>query len=124
MSLFSFLKSRWRSIRIAFEGVKYLLGTQKNAWLHAVITVFVLVLGTAVGLTRMEWVTILLTIAVVWAAESFNTAMEVLVDFVSPEHRPAAKTCKDVSAAGVLIAALISVMIGILIFGPYLLGLF
>lgn len=118
--MFSFLKSRWRSIAIAFEGVQYLLRTQRNAWIHAGITLFVLITGAVFRITRLEWVVILLTIAVVWATESLNTAMEVLIDFVSPEQRPMAKTCKDVSAAGVLIASLIAIVIGLLVFGPYL----
>ncbi len=118
--MFSFLKSRWRSISIASEGVRYLLRTQRNAWIHAAITLFVLVLGLVFRITRLEWAVILLTIAVVWATESLNTAMEVLVDFVSPEQRSMAKTCKDVSAAGVLIASLIAIVIGMLIFGPYI----
>ncbi|MFO7944328.1 MAG: diacylglycerol kinase family protein [Anaerolineales bacterium] len=118
--MLSFFKSRWQSIRIAFEGVVFLFRTQKNAWVHASITVFVILLGLLIRLNRLEWVLILLTMGVVWAAESFNTAMEVLVDFVSPEQQPMAKTCKDVSAAGVLITAGISVLVGLLIFLPHI----
>lgn len=120
----SFLKSRWQSIQMAYEGVKYVLRTQKNAWVHAAITLFVIFLGLLVGLSRWEWVAIFLTVGMVWAAESFNTAMEALVDFVSPEQRPLAKTCKDASAAAVLITAAISILIGLLIFGPYVWGWF
>ena len=116
--MLSFFKSRWQSIWIAFEGVVFLFRTQKNAWVHASITIFVVLLGLLVRLNRSEWVLILLTMGVVWAAESFNTAMEVLVDFVSPEQQPMAKICKDVSAAGVLITAGISVLVGLLIFLP------
>lgn len=119
-----FLKSRWRSIRVAFEGTKYLLSTQQNAWIHAGITLSVLALGLLIGLSRWEWVAVLLTLGMVWAAESFNTAMEVLIDFVSPEQRPLAKTCKDVSAAAVLITAVISILVGLLIYGPHLWGWF
>lgn len=118
--MLSFLKSRWKSIRIAFEGVRFVLRTQKNAWVHVTITVLVLLMGVLMGLDRLEWVLILLTLGMVWAAESFNTAMEVMIDFVSPEQRPLAKTCKDVSAAGVLITAIVSVLVGVLIFGPRL----
>ncbi|MBS3753861.1 MAG: diacylglycerol kinase family protein [Anaerolineales bacterium] len=118
--MLSFFKSRWQSIRIAFEGVVFLFRTQKNAWIHASITVFVVLLGLLIRLNRLEWVLILLTMGVVWAAESFNTAMEVLVDFVSPEQQPMAKICKDVSAAGVLITAGISVLVGLLIFLPHI----
>ncbi len=120
--MLSFLKSRWNSIKIAFEGVLFVLRTQKNAWVHVTITSLVLLTGVLMGLDRLEWVLILLTLGMVWAAESFNTAMEVMIDFVSPEQRPMAKTCKDVSAAGVLITAIVSVLVGVLIFGPRLWG--
>jgi diacylglycerol kinase len=119
--MISFIKSRWASIKIAFEGLLFVFRTQKNAWIHLSITVLVLVVGVLVDLSRLEWIAIVITLGMVWAAETFNTAMEVLIDFVSPEQRPAAKTCKDISAAGVLIAALMSILVGGLVFGPRLL---
>jgi diacylglycerol kinase len=54
----------------------------------------------------------------VWAAEFFNTAIESIVDLASPEENPLAKAGKDVGAAAVLIAALTSILIGLLILGP------
>ena len=64
---------------------------------------------------------LLLVIGLVWTAEIINTALEVIVDMVSPEHSQSAKIIKDISAGAVLIAAFISVLVGILIFGPRLL---
>jgi diacylglycerol kinase len=61
---------------------------------------------------------LLLVIGLVWTAEIFNTAMEVLVDMVSPEHSQGAKIIKDISAGAVLISAIISVLVGIMVFGP------
>jgi len=63
-----------------------------------------------------------LVIGLVWTAEIFNTAMEVMVDMVSPEHSQGGKVIKDISAGAVLISALISVLVGILIFGPKLIS--
>lgn len=120
--MISFLKSRWKSIKIAFEGLLFVFRTQKNAWVHLSITALVIVVGALVDLSHLEWVVIVITLGMVWAAETFNTAMEVLIDYVSPEQRPVAKTCKDISAAGVLIAALMSILVGVLVFGPHLWG--
>ncbi|MFO8036511.1 MAG: diacylglycerol kinase family protein [Anaerolineales bacterium] len=120
--MFSFLKSRWESIKIAFAGLLFVIRTQKNAWVHLSITALVIFGGVLVSLSRLEWVAVVITLGMVWAAETFNTAMEVLIDYVSPEQRPVAKTCKDISAAGVLIAALMSILVGVLVFGPRLWG--
>jgi diacylglycerol kinase len=94
------------------------LKTQKNAWIHLAATVIVLGASTFLQISRMEWIAILLVIGVVWTAEFLNTALEVLVDLTNPELHPLAKISKDVGAASVLIAAFLSVIIGILIFAP------
>lgn len=69
-------------------------------------------------LPMRDWAVLLLTIALVWTAEFINTALEAVVDLASPQHHPLAKVGKDVGAAAVLIAALTSVLVGLLILGP------
>jgi len=66
----------------------------------------------------MEWIALVLTVGLVWAAELFNSAVEVVVDWISPEKQFAAIICKDISAGSVLVTAFISILVGILIFGP------
>jgi diacylglycerol kinase (ATP) len=75
------------------------------------------------GLSRVEWCVIVITIAAVWTAEALNTSLEFLADASSPEFHPLIKKAKDVAAGGVLIAALGSVIVGLLVFGPRLLFL-
>ena len=65
-----------------------------------------------------DWAILLLTIALVWTAEFINTALEAVVDLASPQHHPLAKVGKDVGAAAVLIAAMTSILVGLLILGP------
>ncbi|NLB71999.1 MAG: diacylglycerol kinase family protein [Chloroflexi bacterium] len=113
-----FVKGRVNSFTAAFQGLRYVLKTQKNAWIHLAATVIVLGASTFLQISRMEWIAILLVIGVVWTAEFLNTALEVLVDLTNPELHPLAKISKDVGAASVLIAAFLSVIIGILIFAP------
>ncbi len=121
MSENKYLQSRLKSFRIALEGIKYVLITQQNARVHAVITLAVFLFAFILRINRVELVSLLLAIGLVWTAEIFNTAMEVMVDVVSPEHSQGAKIIKDISAGAVLICAIISILVGILTFGPKLL---
>jgi diacylglycerol kinase (ATP) len=116
--LCDFLRSRAQSMRHAIRGWVYVLRTQRNAWIHAVITCLVVGLAFALHLPLRDWAVLLLTIIMVWTAEFINTALEAVVDLASPGTHPLAKVGKDVGAAAVLIAALTSILIGLLILGP------
>lgn len=78
----------------------------------------VIVLGIWLQLSTVDWSIIILAIALVWTAEFLNTALEAVVDLASPQEHNLAKIGKDVGAAAVLIAAISSVLIGLLILGP------
>jgi diacylglycerol kinase len=95
-----------------------MLRTQRNAWIHAIATVCAVTLGAWLRLSRTEWAIIALTIGLVWMAEFVNTALEAVVDLASPDIHPLAQVGKDVGAAAVLIAAITSVVVGLLILGP------
>ncbi len=112
------LYSRVRSFKYAFEGWIYVLRTQHNAWIHAIVSVAVFVMGLWLGISRLEWAILILTIMAVWMAEFMNTAIEAVVDMTMPKPHPLAKVAKDVAAASVLVGACGSVLIGLLILGP------
>jgi diacylglycerol kinase (ATP) len=114
----SFWSSRVAAFRYAFHGWAHVLRTQRNAWIHSVIAAAVFIAGLWLGLPARDWAVIVLTIAMVFAAEFMNTAIEAVVDLASPETHPLAKIGKDVGAAAVLVAAIASVLIGLLILGP------
>lgn len=111
-------QSRAASFYHAFNGTWHVLRTQPNAWIHAIATVGAIVLGLWLWLSRIEWAILALTMGLVWTAEFINTALEAAVDLASPNTHPLAKIGKDVSAAAVLVAAITSVVIGLLILGP------
>jgi diacylglycerol kinase (ATP) len=113
-----FFSSRSRSFGYAFRGWWYVLRTQRNAWIHAGISTAVIILSMWLKLPAGDLAVLLVTIALVWAAEFFNTAIEAVVDLASPMQHPLAAVGKDVGAAAVLIAALASVGVGLLILGP------
>src|SRR2546426_8455124 len=114
---------RIRSFRCAFKGIGIMISSQHNAWIHAAATIIVIVVSFYLHLTKAEWCWIILAIISVWTAEALNTAFEFLTDVASPEFHPLAEKAKDVAAGAVLISAIGSVLIGIVIFGPYAIGL-
>jgi diacylglycerol kinase len=114
----NFIASRIASFRHAFHGWIYVIHTQRNAWIHAIITILVVIMGLWLGLPAQDWATLVLVIAMVWSAEFLNTSIEAVVDLASPAHHPLAKTGKDVGAAAVLIAAGAAVLVGLLILEP------
>lgn len=116
--MIDFLRSRAHSFRYAFHGWWFVIRTQKNAWIHAIVSIIVAILGLWLGLTTWDWAVIIIAIAMVWTAEFLNTALEAVVDLASPERDHLAKVGKDVGAAAVLIAASTSALIGLLILGP------
>ena len=113
-----FTQGRVRSFGHAFRGWWYALRTQRNAWLEVAIACGVMGVSAWLQLDAVRWAIIVLTTALVFAAEFFNTAVEVIVDLVSPQHHPLAKIAKDVAAAAVLVAACGAVVIGLLLLAP------
>jgi diacylglycerol kinase len=118
----AFLRLRARSFRYAFAGWWYVIRTQKNAWIHAILSIAILVLAFALRLAPRDMAALVITIGMVWMAEFLNTALEAVVDLASPQLHPLAKVGKDVGAAAVLIAALASILVGLLLLGPPLLA--
>ena len=118
-----FLTSRWASFRAALSGVLITLVTQPNAWIELVAALAVIAVGWRLQIDRIEWAVIALTLGLVLALESVNTAIEAAVDLVSPDHHPLAKVAKDAAAGALLFAALGSLGVAAAIFVPRLLAL-
>ena len=112
------LYSRIRSFGYAFEGWWFVLKTQHNAWIHAIVTVIITAVGLWLKIPLRDWAVLVLTFMAVWMAEFMNTAIEAVVDMTTREHHPLAKVAKDVAAAAVLVGACGAVLIGLLILGP------
>ena len=112
------LYSRARSFRYAFEGWWYVIRTQHNAWIHALISILVVGLGLWLRLPLRDWAVIVLAMMTVWIAEFMNTALEAIIDMSQPEPHPLAKVAKEVGAAAVLLGACSAVLVGLLILGP------
>jgi len=114
----TFFRSRVRSFHHAFAGIWYVIRTQKNAWIHLIIMIMVIVLAAWLRVSRFDWAVLVVAIGIVWLAEFLNTSIEAIVDLVSPQRHPLAKISKDVGAAAVLITAATAVIVGLLLLGP------
>ena len=111
------------SFKNAFEGFLSALRTERNLWIHLALSGFAIGLGFFLRINFSEWSLLVLVISAVFMTEFFNTALEYLVNFASPEKNELARKAKDISAAAVLIVATASLIIGGLIFLPKLLVL-
>ena len=106
------------SFKYAIEGFVSSFKTERNMKIHILAMVLVVLLGMYLKLTLIEWCFITFAIALVIGSELFNTAIETIVDMVSPEKNPKAKLAKDISAAAVLAFAIGAAIIGMIIFIP------
>ncbi len=116
-------KKRLKSFSYAGKGLAELFRSQPNSRIHLLFILAVVLAGWFFGLTPTEWLVLVLTMTIVLAAESFNTALEYLTDLASPGFHPLAGKVKDLAAGAVLICALGAVIVGMIIFFPYLLAL-
>lgn len=115
--------SRCASFRHAFRGLTFFIRSEFNAKIHLAFALAVVVAGFYFDLPANEWCCLILAIGLVVAAEILNTAIELLVDIVSPDHHVSAGRVKDVAAGAVLVAAGSAAVVGIVIFGTRLLAM-
>lgn len=108
------------SFRYAFFGILQAYKGEQNLKIHTVIAIMVIICGFIFHITYVEWLVCLVLIGLVLMAEFFNTAIEYVVDLASPEIHPLAKAAKDTASSGVLMMAIVSAIIGLIIFIPYI----
>jgi len=117
-------KNRLLSFKYAFNGFCELIKNEPNARIHTAVSIIVIIGGIVLNLNTIEWVCIFFAIGLVISMEAINTALENLSDFVSPQKHAQIKKVKDIAAFAVLFCAIISVIIGLLIFIPKIIILF
>lgn len=118
------VEGRIQSGTHAVHGIREMLSSQHNAWLHAFASMAVVIAGLVFGVSATQWCFLILAIMAVWVAEGLNTAFEFLCDVASPDFHPLVKKSKDVAAGAVLLSAIGAAAVGMIIFVPYLLALF
>ena len=108
------------SFRHAGRGLAWAVSSQANLRVHLAAAAVVLIAAIVLRFSAIEFVALLLCFAIVIAAELFNTTLEVLIDYAWPEHHPMIGRAKDVAAAGVLVAAIGTAIVGVVLFGRHI----
>lgn len=112
------LKRLMSSFRYAIEGLIHVIKKERNMQIHLTFACIVLFLAYFFSISKLEWIIILICIGIMICLESINTAIERTVDLITDEYKPLAKLAKDAAAAAVFVFAIISAIIGLIIFLP------
>lgn len=110
--------NRWKSFNYALAGWLYMLRWQKNTRIMSVATIIVFGVAFWVGIPRVEWAILVLTILVVWLTEFLNAGIEAAIDIAAPDIHPMAQVGKDVASAAVLLGVVAAIIVGLLILAP------
>lgn len=121
--MWRFIKSRKNAFKFAFSGI-HVFFSETHARLHLSISIVVVLLSFFLQLQLIEWCVVLLSIGTVFSAEAFNSAIERIVNKISPEHNIEAGFIKDISAGAVLLLCIFVAVVGFIIFIPKLILLF
>lgn len=112
------ISGRWFSFQAAIAGVVHTVRTQPNAWIELSAAAVVVAAGWWFAVSALEWAVLGMTVTLVLALECVNTAIEAVVDLVSPQVHPLAKIAKDTAAGALVMAVLGSLIVAGAIFGP------
>lgn len=118
------LRKRGESFKYATNGIVAFIKHEHNAWIHIAALILVIIAGIIFSITATEWALIAIVAGMVLMAEAFNTAIEYLCNHVAPTHQPLIGKVKDIAAGAVFIAAIAAIIVGVIIFTPYLLSYF
>ncbi|MBR1992201.1 MAG: diacylglycerol kinase family protein [Bacteroidales bacterium] len=117
------IKKRIKSFSYAFAGLKVLFREEHNSWIHAVAAVLAVAMGFLFRISPMEWISVVIVIGMVFAAEIINSSIERTADFVKAERDDRKRDIKDLGAAAVLVCAIAAAVVGIIIFIPKIIAL-
>jgi len=118
------LEARAKSFKNAISGFAILLRFEHNAKIHLFVFLIIILAALFLRISTIDWILIIFASGLVFISECFNTAIEYLSDAVTEKKNEKIKKAKDVAAAGVLISAIVSVIIGMFVFLPYIYRLF
>ena len=113
-------KAYFRSFGYAIEGLVYAFKEHSSFRVETIAAIGVLLAGLFFGISREEWLVLIVLIFSVLVAELLNTSIETALDYLAFEHHISVKVAKDVAAGAVFLLSLGSVVIGLIIFLPYI----
>jgi undecaprenol kinase len=109
----------WKSFSFALSGIQTALLTERNMRIHLLVSIVVIGCSIFFSISKLEWLFVIVAIGGIFSLEMMNSAIERVVDLITAEYHPLAKQAKDLAAGAVFIYAVITVVIGIIIFIPY-----
>ncbi|MFU0791436.1 MAG: diacylglycerol kinase [Virgibacillus proomii] len=116
-------KQKFIGFAYAWQGILFVIRNERNFQLHLLAAVIVILAGTLLHLSMLEWVVIIVAITNVLITEMINSALEAIMDYLSLQFHPAIKKIKDMAAGAVLIAAIAAAAIGCIIFIPKIISI-
>ena len=119
-----FIRGRLKAINYALKGVRILFSSEDSIKAQFFIGLFVTILGFVFNISIMEWMIQILVIGLVLVAEALNTAIEKIADFIHPDYDENIGIIKDIAAGAPAIAAIVSIIIGCIIYIPKIINLF
>lgn len=114
----------FKSIKYSLEGLYYAYRYEQSLWLHGLVTILAVIMGFIFKISLSEWAIIFIALGAILALELINTAIEAAVDLTTTEIHPLAKIAKDCGSAASFVMSIVSIVISMFVFGPYLLELF
>lgn len=117
-------KKKWIGFSFAYNGLREMMKSERNFKIQLSIALLVIITGLLLGLSKIEWAIIMIVIGLVLVAETVNSAIEEMIDYLNPKIHPTAKKIKDIAAGAVLLAAIIATIVGVLILFPKFMQIF
>jgi len=108
------------NLKDAFRGLKLIIKNERNFRIDIVVSVIVVTIGFLLEISHFDWIALGLLIALVFISEAINSVIEAICDTVSSEYKVNIRYAKDVSAGAVLVSTIVSVIVGLIIFIPYI----
>ena len=114
----------FRSVKFSIEGLVYAYRYEQSMWLHAIATIFTVLLGLFFHIKLSEWAIVFIALGIILAMELVNTAIEAAVDLTTLEINPLAKIAKDCGSAASFVLSLVAAVICLFVIGPYFVSMF
>lgn len=109
-----------RSLGFAGKGLRYFFKQELHAMYHSIAAIAVVAAGSIFDVSRTDWAILIIAIALVFTSEIINTTIEKFMDLLHPQHHPKAGLVKDLAAGMVLFCSFIAIILGIIVFYPYI----
>ena len=117
-------KRFFKSIKYSLDGLIYAYRYEQSLWIHGFCTILAIIMGIIFKIKLSEWAIVFIALGTILALELINTAIEAAVDLTTSKIHPLAKIAKDCGSASSFIMSIVSIVISLFVFGPYLMDLF